>query len=130
MKRTVVGVCTAVLMSAAILGAQTKSSDNSAKASDNGKGASAATTVTFTGCLSPGAKSDSFYLTNAKEKGVKGAPATLKVVPATKKVDVNSFVAHEVEVIGTLDQAATSGSSETAPTLSATKVKFGAGGAC
>jgi hypothetical protein len=117
-------------MSAAILGAQTKSSDNSAKASDNGKSASAASTVTFTGCLAPGTKADAFYLTNAKEKGVKGAPATVKVVPATKKVDVNSFIAHEVEVTGTLEQAGTSASSETAPTLSATKVKFGAGGAC
>lgn len=126
MKRTVVGVCTAVLMSAAILGAQTKSSD-SAKASDNSKNASAAT-VTFTGCLAPGTKSDAFYLTNAKEKGVKAAPATVKVVPATKKVDVNSFIAHEVEVTGTLDQASTG--SETAPTLSATKVKFGPGGSC
>jgi hypothetical protein len=114
-------------MSAAILGTQTKSSDNSAKASDNSKNASGAT-VTFTGCLAPGTKSDAFYLTNAKQKGVKGAPATVKVVPATKKVDVNSFIAHEVEVTGTLDQAAAG--SETAPTLSATKVKFGPGGAC
>jgi hypothetical protein len=117
-------------MSAAILGAQTKSSDNSAKTPDNGKNASAVTTVTYSGCLAPGTKSDSFYLTNAKQKGVKGAQAaTVKVVPSTKKVDVNSFIAHEVEVTGTLDQAATP-NSETAPTLSATKVKFGPGGAC
>jgi hypothetical protein len=116
-------------MSAAILGAQAKSTDSASKASDAGNGSKAANAgvVTFTGCLSPGAKSDAFYLTSAKQKGVKGAATTLKLVPATKKVDLGAFITHEVEVTGTIDQAGTSaapaGGSETAPTVTVTKVK-------
>jgi len=129
MNRTLVAVCTAVLMSAAILGAQTKSSDGGGKASDNGKSGAAvgAGAVTFTGCLAPQGKSDSFYLTSAKQKGVKGAATTLKLVPATRKVDLDAFVTHDVEVTGTLDQqgasAAPAGASGTTPTLTVTKVK-------
>jgi hypothetical protein len=116
-------------MSAAVLGAQAKSSNSAVKASDDGKGGAAASTgaVTFTGCLAPGAKSDAFYLTSAKEKGVKTAATTVKLVPATKKVDLDAFVSHEVEVTGTLDQSGTSAApaagSGSAPTLTVTKVK-------
>ena len=128
MNRTVAGVCTAVVMSAAILGAQAQSSESAGKTSDHGKsGASASGGVTFTGCLAPGSNSDSFYLMSAKQKGVKSAAATMKLVPATKKVDLGTFVSHEVEVTGTVDQggtaAAPGGGSEKAPTLTVTKVK-------
>jgi hypothetical protein len=96
-------------MSAALVGAQTKSPDSGSKSSDAGKSGAAASTgvVTFTGCLNPGTKSESFYLTSAKQKGVKGPSTTLKLVPATKKVDLAAFVTHEVEVTGTFDQAGT-----------------------
>jgi hypothetical protein len=128
MNRTLVGVCTAVVMSAAVLGAQAKSSNSAVKASDDAKGGAAASTgaVTLTGCLAPGSKSDAFYLTSAKQKGVKDAPTTVKLVPATKKVDIGAFVTHEVEVTGTLDRSDTSATpagSGAAPTLTVTKVK-------
>jgi hypothetical protein len=122
-------------MSAAVLGAQAKSSNSMVKASDDGKGGAVASTgaVTFTGCLAPGAKSNAFYLTSAKENGVKNAATTVKLVPATKKVDLDAFVSHEVEVAGTLDQSGTSAQPSTsaapaagsaaAPTLTVTKVK-------
>jgi len=120
MNRTVVGVCAAVIMSAAILGAQAQSSESTAKtSSDHGTGTAAASTatVTFTGCLNPGSKSDPFFLTSAKEKGVKGEATTVKLVPATKKVGLDPFLTHDVEVTGTLD---TTGAT---PTLTVTKVK-------
>ena len=128
MNRTFVGVCTAVVMSAAVLGAQAKSSNSGVKPSDDGKGGAAASTaVTFTGCLAPGSKADAFYLTSAKEKGVKNAATTVKLVPATKKVDLGTFLSHEVEVTGTLDQSSTSAApaadSGSATTLTVTKVK-------
>jgi hypothetical protein len=128
MSRTLLGVCTAIIMSAAMLGAQSQSPDNGAKSS-NGKTATAPTgTVTYTGCLSPGSDADSFYLMSAKQKGVKAQATTVKVVPATKKVDLGTFVTQGVEVTGTLDQAGTSAApaagSESAPTLTVTKVKF------
>ena len=122
MNRTFGAVCTAIIMSAAMLGAQAKSgSDSSSKASasDNGKTSAAATSgvVTFTGCLNPGSKSDPFFLTSAKEKGAKGEATTVKLVPETKKVDLGTFVTHEVEVTGTIDKAGTTA------TLTVTKVK-------
>jgi hypothetical protein len=112
-------VCAAVILSAAIVGAQAQSSDSTAKtSSDHGNGSAAAsTTVTFTGCLNPGSKSDPFFLTSAKEKGVKGEATTVKVVPANKKVGLDTFLTHDVEVTGTLDKTGAT------PTLTVTKVK-------
>ena len=125
MKRTLVGVWTAVLMSAALLSAQAQPSHNGDRSSDSSKNSVAATaaTVTFTGCLSPGSKADPFFLTSAKQKGVKGPATTVKLVPADKKVNLGVFVTHEVEVTGTLDQAASSNASGQAPTLTVTKIK-------
>jgi hypothetical protein len=118
MNRTLGAVCTAVIMSAAMLGAQTKSADTAGRSSDNGKSAAAATeVVTFTGCLSPGSKSDPFFLTSAKQKGVKSEATTVKLVPETRKVDLGTFVTHEVEVSGTIDKAGAT------PTLTVTKIK-------
>jgi len=120
MNRTVVGVCAAVILSAAIVGAQAQSSDSTAKtSSDHGNGSAAASTatVTFTSCLNPGSKSDPFFLTSAKEKGVKGEATTVKLVPANKKVALDPFLTHDVEVTGTLDKSAAT------PTLTVTKVK-------
>jgi len=130
MNRTFVAVCTAVVMSAAILGAQSKPADSD-KATDAEKNAAAsnAGVVTFTGCLSPQSKSDSFYLTSAKQKGVKGAEQTVKIVPATKKVDLDAYVTKEVEVTGSLGKSgAASSSSEATPTLTVTKIKLRADG--
>jgi hypothetical protein len=119
MNRTLLGVCTAVIMSAAILGAQSKPADSENKAPDSAKSGAiaSASTVTFTGCLNPGSKSDPFFLTSAKEKGVKGEATTVKLVPANKKVGLDTFLTHDVEVTGTLDKAGTT------PTLTVTKVK-------
>jgi hypothetical protein len=106
-------------MSAAMLGAQSKPADSENKAPDSGKSGAiaSASTVTFTGCLNPGSKSDPFFLTSAKEKGVKGEATTVKLVPANKKVGLDTFLTHDVEVTGTLDKAGTT------PTLTVTKVK-------
>jgi hypothetical protein len=108
-------------MSAALLGAQAKSTDNSGKSSDAAKtGASAnAATVTFTGCVSPGTTSDSFYLTNSKEKGVKAPATTMKLVQGPKKVGIGTFVTQGVEVTGTVEQAENGSPS----TLTVTKIK-------
>ena len=134
MNRTLVGVCTAMVMSAAILGAQSKSADVSGKSSDAGKSGAAAgaATVTFTGCVTPGATSDSFLLLNSKQKGVKAPATTVKLVPASKKVDVATFVTQGVEVTGTLDPAGASaadanGASSPA-TLTVAKIKSSASG--
>lgn len=128
MHRTLVSVCTAVIMSAALLGAQAKSADNSGKSSDAGKnGASAnAATVTFRGCVTPGTTSDSFYLINSKQKGVKAPATTIKLVPANKKVGIAAFVTQGVEVTGTVEQPANGAS--TPSTLTVTKIKSNEGG--
>ena len=134
MNRTVLGVCSAIIMSAAMLGAQSPSHDSGSKSPEPGKsGASAnAAAVTFTGCLSPRSKSDAVYLTGAKQKGVKDAPATVKLVPATKKVNLDTFATQTVEVSGTLDQAgpssAPAGGSGATPVLTVTKIKASADG--
>jgi hypothetical protein len=106
-------------MSAAVLGAQSKAKDNGNRPSDDGKSGAAASaaTVVFTGCLPPKANADTFYLTEAKQKGVKGQATTVKLVPADKKVDLDSHVTQEIEVTGTLDKAGAT------PTLTVTKVK-------
>lgn len=128
MHRTLVSVCTAVVMSAALLGAQAKSTDNSGKSSDPGKsGASAAAaTVTFIGCVTPGTTSDTFFLINSKQKGVKAPATTMKLVPASKKVGIGTFVTQGVEVTGTVDQPANAASGPA--TFTVTKIKSNAGG--
>ena len=133
MNRTLLGVCSAIIMSAAMLGAQSPSHDSSGKSSEAGKSAApaSAAAVTFTGCLSPRTKSDEVYLTSAKQKGVKGASANVKLVAATKKVNLDTFATQTVEVTGTLDQGTSSapaGGSGTAPVLTVTKIKSSADG--
>ena len=127
MHRTLVGVCTAVVMSAALLGAQAKSTDNG-KSSDAARNGAAATTatVTFTGCVTPGSTVDSFLLINSKQKGVKAPATTMKLVPATKKVDIDAFVTQGVDVTGTLEPAANGATSPA--TFTVTKIKSNAGG--
>ena len=124
MNRTFAAVCGAVLMSAALLGAQEHAGD--AKSSKDNKTGDA-NTVTFTGCLSPGSSGDTFFLTNAKQKGVKNTDKTVKVVPSKdKKVGLNAFVTNEVEVTGTIDEAVAAGAaggSAQPRTLTVTKVK-------
>jgi hypothetical protein len=121
-------------MSAAMLGAQSPSHDSGSKSPEPGKsGASAnAAAVMFTGCLSPRSKSDEVYLTSAKQKGVKDAPATVKLVPATKKVNLDTFATQTVEVTGTLDQSgpssAPAGGPGATPVLTVTKIKASADG--
>lgn len=126
MNRTFVAVCGAVLMSTALMGAQQKPAVEG-NSGENNNSASAAT-VTFTGCLNPGSNADSFYLTNAKQKGVKNADKSLKVVPANPKVKLDQFLLGEVEVIGTVDQpeaaADKADGAAKARTLTVTKAKL------
>ena len=123
MNRTFLAVCGAMVLSAALIGAQQKPAGEG-NTSETNSGASAST-VTFTGCLNPGSNADSYYLTNAKQKGVKNADKSLKIV-AAPKVKLEPFVAGEVEVTGNVDAAdtaAASGSSKIR-TLTVTKVKL------
>ena len=127
MNRTFAAVCGAVVLSAALVGAQGHASDEKSK-TDNKNGADA-NTVTFTGCLSPGSTPETFYLTNAKQKGVKNADKTVKVVASKteKKIGLDAFVTNEVEVTGTIDEAngtaGTAGAAGQSRTLTVTKVK-------
>ncbi len=127
MNRTFAAVCGAVLVSTALIGAQGKPAGDG-NSGENSNSASAAT-VTFTGCLNPGSNSDSFYLTSAKQKGVKNADKSLKVVPANPKVKLDQFVTGEVELTGTIDQADAPAADKSegaakARTLTVTKAKL------
>jgi hypothetical protein len=123
MNRTFLAACGAAVLSAALVSAQDKPSSHdssSAAASAN------ANAVTFTGCLNVGSKADSYYLTSAKQKGVKNSEKSLKVVAADPKVKLEPFVTNEVEVTGTVDQptaAAGTENSSAVRTLTVTKVK-------
>ena len=128
MNRTFAAVCGAVVLSAALVGAQGHAAVDG-KSKDDGKNGADANTVTFTGCLSPGSNPETFYLTNAKQKGVKNADKTVKLVAAKtdKKVGLDNFVTNEVEVTGTIDEANGTAAAAGAPgqsrTLTVTKVK-------
>jgi hypothetical protein len=117
----------AVITSAAILSAQTKTPPP-AKAS----GQAAGKTVTYIGCLGPGSSENTYLLSNAEEKGVKGGAKHLnfKVVAASEKVNLEERVTQQVEVSGTFSDAtppaatSESGAGEKLPTFSATSVKY------
>jgi len=123
MNRTFLAACGAAVLSAALVSAQDKPSSHdssSAAASTN------ANAVTFTGCLNVGSKADSYYLTSAKQKGVKNSEKSVKVVAATPKVKLEPFVTNEVEVTGTVDQPTAAGGTDNGAavrTLTVTKVK-------
>ena len=123
MNRTFLAACGAAVLSAALVSAQDKPSshdNSSAAASAN------ANAVTFTGCLNVGSKADSYYLTSAKQKGVKNSEKSVKVVAATPKVKLEPFVTNEVEVTGTVDQPTAAGGTDNGAavrTLTVTKVK-------
>jgi hypothetical protein len=125
MNRTFAAVCGAVLVSTTLIGAQGRPAGES-HSGDNSNSASAAS-VTFTGCLNPGSNADSFYLTSAKQKGVKNADKSVKVVPANPKVKLDQFLTREVELVGTLDQpdaaSADTADGAKARTLTVTKAK-------
>ena len=90
MKRILVGVLAAVMVSAVRLFAQAK--PEPAKDSK----------TVFSGCLVRGGQ-DSFMLINAKEKGQKGKETkNLFLAEENKDVDVMHFERMEVEVTGTL----------------------------
>lgn len=121
MSRTFLALCGAALVSTALVGAQGKSSGDS-----NNSSAASANAVTFTGCLSPGSNSESYYLTNAKQKGVKNSDKALKIVAGTPKVKLEPLVTQEIEVTGTIDppdSPAGNDNSGKARTLTVTKVK-------
>ena len=123
MNRTFTAVCGAMVLSTALIGAQQKPAEGN---SSENNAAASATTVTFTGCLNPGSNADSYYLTNAKQKGVKNGDKSLKIV-AAPKVKLEPFVTGEVEVTGTVDQAAATTGSEGSSkvrTLTVTKAKL------
>ena len=123
MNRTFLAACETTILSATLMSAQDKPSSHdssSAAASAN------ANAVTFTGCLNVGSKADSYYLTSAKQKGVKNSEKSLKVVAASPKVKLEPFVTNEVEVTGTVDQPTAAGGTDNSAavrTLTVTKVK-------
>jgi hypothetical protein len=116
----------AVIASASILAAQTKTTPATAPAQAAGK------TVTYIGCLGPGSSENTFMLSNAEEKGVKGGAKHLnfKVVAASEKVNLEERVTQQVEVTGTFSDStppaasSESGAGEKLPTLSATKISY------
>jgi hypothetical protein len=127
MNRTFLAACGAAVLSVALVSAQDKpSGDSNNHGSDSN---AAANTVTFTGCLNPGSNQDSYYLTSAKQKGVKSTDKSVKIVAANPKVKLEPFVTQEVEVTGTVDQAAAAatpnadGGSQVR-TVTVTKVKY------
>jgi hypothetical protein len=125
MNRTFLAVCGAAVLSAALVSAQDKPSGDSSNNSNN-NGVPNANAVTFVGCLNPGSNQDSYVLTSAKQKGVKNTDKSVKIVAATPKVKLEPFVTQEVEVTGTIDQAAAPAGSDIsaqARTLTVTKVK-------
>ncbi len=128
MNRTFVAVCGAMVMSAALLAAQDKPASDNHSGNGNHNGASA-NAVTFTGCLTPGSGGESFYLTSAKQKGVKNSDKSLKIVAATPKVKLGPLVTQEVEVSGTIDDVTAAAATDTDAasklrTLTVTKIKL------
>ena len=126
MNRMFTAVCGAMVLSTALMGAQQKPAGEGNN--NENTTAASANTVTFTGCLNPGSNADSYYLTNAKQKGVKNGDKALKIV-AAPKVKLEPFVTGEVELTGTVDQpdgqAATgSEGSSKVRTLTVTKAKL------
>jgi hypothetical protein len=128
MNRTFMAVCGAVVVSTALTVAQGKPSGETQGNHAENTGAASASTVTFTGCLNPGSNAEFYYLTSAKQKGVKNADKSLKIVAASPKVKLEPLVTQEVEVTGTVDQAdaaaAGADGSSKVRTLTATKIKF------
>ena len=131
MNRTFAAVFGAVVLSAALVGAQAHPSSDAKSANDknDGKNGADANALTFTGCLNPGSNGDTFFLTNVKQKGAKSVDKTLKLVAAKtdKKVGLGTFVTNEVEVTGSFDQpnaAPDAAESGQARTVTVTKVKF------
>ncbi len=102
MKRMMLAVIGAIVISAVGMYAQAKPA------------APAAEGTKFTGCLMPGS-GETFMLMNAQEKGQKDK-RTLKVVPASDKVDVAAHVTQEVEIVGTVSGTGS------AAVLNATKI--------
>jgi len=89
MKRMVVAVLGAVLISAVGMYAQAKPATGGS---------------VYRGCLVPGSGQDGLMLINATEKGQKSKDkANYNVVAASEKVDVKSFVGKEVEITGTVE---------------------------
>jgi len=119
--RTFTAILGAVAMSAVLVGAQEKSSTPSTNTN-----ATAANTVTFTGCLNSGSGKDNYYLTSAKQKGTKSQEKTVKVLQGTEKGSLERYLAQEVELTGTVDpaQPATTADGAQVRTLTVTKAKF------
>lgn len=94
MKRTIVALLGTILISAVAISAQQKPAPP----------ADTTQAKTFGGCLVPGSSDGSYTLIGVSEKGQKGHDdnRTLKVVPASPKVDLAAHVTQEVEVTGTL----------------------------
>jgi hypothetical protein len=130
MNRTLVAVCSAVVLSVALVSAQAHPGDaKSANDKNDNKNGANSNALTFTGCLNPGSNGETFYLTNVHQKGAKSVDKTLKLVAAKtdKKVGLGTFVTNEVEVTGSFDEpnaAPDAAESGQARTVTVTKVKF------
>ena len=127
MNHRFVAVCGAVVLSAALAGAQEKPAANDSN-SGNTSNSPAAAAVTFTGCLNAGSTQNSYFLTSAKHKGPKTTDKSVKIVPGPK-VGLDRYVTQEVEVTGTIDPAEPPAEvkadvAQPVRTLTVTKVKY------
>jgi hypothetical protein len=104
MHRTTIALAGAIIMSAALLSAQTKTS-----------------ATKYRGCLVPGSSQGNYLLNNAVASDDKAkTKMSLKVVPESAKVNVEAQVTHEVEITGTV----TPGAQGQPGTLTATKISW------
>lgn len=126
MNRTFAAVCGAVVLSAALAGAQEKPATSNDSNSGNTSKSPAAATVTFTGCLNAGSTQNTYFLTSARHKGPKTTDKSIKIIPAPK-VGLDRFLTQEVEVTGTIDPleppAEARDGAQQVRTLTVTKVK-------
>ena len=121
-------------MFAAIIGAVAVSVSAAALTAQQGPSAPAAPgqaspekPVTYVGCVATGATTDSYLLTNAKDKAskAKDAPRLNFKLEPTEKVKLERFVSRQVEVTGKISAAPATGAPGPAvPTFTVTNVKW------
>lgn len=95
MKRILVALCSAILLSAVSISAQQPPAKPS-------KPADTAKETTYYGCLVPGSAQGEFRLINVGIKGQKHDDNLSYKIEAPEKLDVQHFQTMEVEIVGTV----------------------------
>jgi hypothetical protein len=95
MKRILVALCSAILLTAVSISAQQPPAKPS-------KPADAPKETTYYGCLVPGSKPDEFRLVYVGIKGQKHDDNVSYKIDAPEKLDVVHFQTMEVEIVGTV----------------------------